>query len=127
LININADKTAVEYTMRARSIELYLLPSLTDVIDNDPFVLIDSNGRRATLTKSFEEAALHIRRGFACGALIARSLMGGGSNGLPARRRFDEIFSRTKIQSALPDDGTVLVIDCHTEFHDQALQHVIDL
>jgi hypothetical protein len=114
--------------MRARTIELYLLPSLTQVISDDPLVLIDASGRRASLTKANNEAALHIRRRNASGALIASSLMEGRRPaGQTPRERFDAIFVGPAGQLAETGDGMLLAIDCEQELADRDLEHVIDL
>lgn len=113
--------------MRARSIELYLLPSLTQIVGDDPLALIDQPGRRAVLSKLGGEAELHLRRRNACGVMMASSLMGGGSPGQTARDRFDIAFAGRGAQLAPVGDGTLLVIDCEKEVPDFELQHVVDL
>lgn len=113
--------------MRARSIELYLLPSLTQLIGEVSLKLIDEPGRRAFLTGSSDEAALHLRRRNACGVMIASSLMGGGSPGQSARDRFDMAFAGPGAQLPPRGDGTLLVVDCELELPDRELQHVVDL
>lgn len=113
--------------MRARSIELYLLPSLVQLIGDDPLLLIDEPGRRAYLTRSGGEAALHLRRRNACGVMLATSLMGGGTPGRSARDRFDAAFAGPGAQPPPAGDGTLLVVDCEIAIPDRELQHVVDL
>lgn len=114
--------------MRAKTIELYLLPSLTEVIGKDQLVLIDAPGRRASLAKAHDEAALHIRRLNASCALITSSLIGSERPvGQTPREHFDTIFAGPAGQLADIKDGMLLVIDCEWEIVDRELDHVIDL
>lgn len=114
--------------MRARTIELYLLPSLTQVIGSDQLVLIDAPGRRASLTKAHDEAALHIRRRNVSGALITSSLIGSDRPaGQTPRERFDTIFAGPAGQLADTKEGMLLVIDCEEDIADRDLDHTIDL
>jgi len=114
--------------MRARSIELYLLPSLTQAIGHDQLVLIDATGRRASLTRAHDEAALHIRRRNTSGALVTSSLVGSECPaGQTPRERFDTIFAGPAGELADTKDGMLLVVDCEREIADRELDHVVDL
>ncbi|WP_010161218.1 hypothetical protein [Sphingomonas sp. PAMC 26617] len=112
--------------MRVRSIELYLLPSLTEVLGGEPLVLIDAPGRRAFLAKDGGEARIHVARRAACGVMLASSLM-GSTPGRSPRERFDEVASSPGARLAPMGDGILLVIDCEADEPDRDPQNVIDL